>query len=356
MRDSLSMVANQSQQADQTSEQRYRRLFNKLPICIFEINLAASPAAILEVNRRAEVIYGYPAADLIGKPASNLVSEVDWESLQHIVLRVQRGETVTVETTHRHRDGTTFPVRVIAVEDPIDSGRMLIAVEDISAEKQRRTEEDAIAADRRRIAHEIHDGVAQSLAGLRFKSALWSYLAVSAPPEMHTSLTELQSVLDTCIDDIRRAIFALRPVDLESMGFIPALTKYISDFGELNQVISQLALEGQPDRLSALYELPLFRIIQEGLNNVSHHAIASSVLVNLTVDARGAVVLSLRDNGRGFNLNLVGSADHSERYGLRQIRERIVELGGTLDIRSAIGQGVELIITLPPIPPESSNH
>ena len=73
-------------------------------------------------------------------------------SVHKVVQRVQRSETVTAETIHRHRDGTTFPVRVIATLDPTNNGRMIAAVEDITAEKQRRSEAEAIEAERLRIA------------------------------------------------------------------------------------------------------------------------------------------------------------------------------------------------------------
>ena len=117
---------------------------------------------------------------------------------------------------------------------------MIITVEDITAEKQRRSEAEAIDAERRRIAHEIHDGVAQSLAGLRFKSALWSHLADEAPPGMRAALDELEATLIAAIVDLRRAIFALRPVDLEALGFFPALAQLVSDFGDQNQLMARL--------------------------------------------------------------------------------------------------------------------
>ncbi len=101
------------------------------------------------------------------------------------------------------------------------------------------------------------------------------------------------------------------------------------------------------EMLPTAYELPLFRIIQEGLNNVGAHASASSVLVCMTVDAAGGVVVSLRDNGRGFEPNQLGPADRDGHYGLRQMRERVVSWGGTMDIHSAPGQGTELVISLP---------
>ncbi len=349
------MVTNQTIRASQANEQRYRHLFKNMPICIFVVNLEVTPATILEVNRRTELVYGYTAGELVGQPAARLVPEESRTSAQNILQRVQRGATVTMETTNQHRDGTTFPVRVIATLDPTNSGRMITAVEDITAEIQRRTETDAIEAERLRIAHEIHDGVAQSLGALRFKSALWSHMAETLPPGMRAALDELQIVLTTAIEDIRRAIFALRPVDLESLGFLSALTRLVTDFGDQNQLLAQLEISGSNNSLPASHEMPLFRIIQEGLNNINQHAHASSVLVHLKVDEAGGLILSLKDNGLGFEPNLTSAGIHTGHFGLIQMRERILGLGGTLDIHSAPGEGTELIITLPPVTKEVNN-
>ena len=343
------MVTNHSIRARQAGEQRYRNLFDHMPICIFVADLTARPATLVAANRRAELVYGYTAAELMDIPVTRLAPADAEPTLQSIVQRVRQGETVTTETISQHRDGTRFPVRVIAAPDPTDAGRMIATVEDITAEKQRRSEADAIDAERRRIAHEIHDGVAQSLAGLRFKSALWSHLADAAPPGMRAALHELQEVLNTAIVDIRRAIFALRPVDLETRGFFPALTQLVADFGDQNQLLVQMDVTGPQADLPAVYELPLFRILQEGLSNVGQHACASSVLVCLAVDTAGGIVASVRDNGRGFDPRQLAPVDRDGHFGLRQMRERILDLGGSLDIRSAPGQGTELVITLPPI-------
>jgi len=332
----------------QSGEQRYRQLFEHMPICILVIDVTVTPAIILDVNRRAELVYGYTAAELVGKPAAQMVPEDARAAILTLLQRAQRGETVLAETANQRRDGTTFPVRVIATLDTTDSGRLITTVEDITAEVQRRSEAEAIEAERRRIAHEIHDGVAQSLAGLRFKSAVWLADA-SAPPGMRAAVDELQAVLNTAVADIRRAIFALRPVDLETLGFIPALTQWVNDFGDQNQLLTRLELAGQPDTLATVYELPLLRIIQEGLNNIRQHARASSAVVSLAMDATGSVVLSVRDNGGGFDPRHLNPLDHAGHFGLRQMRERILDLGGTLDVRSAIGQGTELIVTLPSI-------
>jgi PAS domain S-box-containing protein len=334
--------------AGRASEQRYRHLFEHMPICIFVADVTVTPATILEANRRAELVYGYTAAELVGMPADHLMPEGAMPAILTIVQQVRQGQTVTAETTNRRRDSTPFPARVIATPDPADDGHMIITIEDITAERQRRSEVEAIDAERHRIAHEIHDGVAQSLAGLRFKSALWSHLADMAPPGMRAALDELQAVLTAAIVDLRRAIFALRPVDLEALGFFPALAQLVGDFGDHSQLVARLAISGSQDALPAVYELPLFRIIQEGLNNIGQHARASSVLVRLTVDAAGGVAVSVRDDGCGFDPRQLGPADHAGHFGLRQMRERILDLHGTLDIHSALGQGTELVITLPP--------
>jgi PAS domain S-box-containing protein len=348
-----SMLTNQADPASQAGEQRYRHLFDHVPICIFVADLTTRPAAILEVNRRAELVYGYRAAELAGMPVTQLVPEEAVPTILTVVQQVQHGQRVTAETTSRHRDGTHFPVRVIATPDPTDAGHMIVTVQDITAEKQRRTEAEAIEAERRRIAREIHDGVAQSLAGLRFKSALWSHLAASAPAGMSAALDELLVVLTSTIAELRRAIFALRPADLDALGFFPALTQLVNDFGDQNQLVAQLELSTPQEALSVAYELPLFRIVQEGLNNIGQHAGASSVLVRLTVDVARGVTVSVLDDGCGFDLRQLGAVDRAGHFGLHQMRERVLELQGTLDVHSAPGQGTELVITLPPLGNES---
>lgn len=349
------MLTNEAKGWSQADEQSYRHLLKHLPICIFVLDLTVNPVVILDVNRRTEMVYGYTAAELIGHPAAGLVAEESREHVQNIFQRVHQGETVTAEVTSQHRDGTAFPVRMIATLDPADRGRLIMAVEDITAERQRRSEAEAIDAERLRIAHEIHDGVAQNLAGLRFKLALWTHLAEAAPPGMRSALDEVQAVLITAITDIRRAIFALRPLDLEALGFLPALTQFVSNFGDQNQLSARLEVSGHPHNLPVTYELSLFRIIQEALNNINQHAYAGSVLVHLAVDRAGGVKLAVRDDGRGFYPQLVGTADHSRHFGLRQMRERSRDLGGTFDICSTIGQGTELIVTLPPVNKEVSH-
>ncbi len=97
--------------AGRASEHRYRHLFEHMPICIFVADLTVTPAIILEANRRAELVYGYTAAELVGMPASHLIPEDARPSVLTILQRVQQGQTVTAETTNQRRDCTYFPAR-----------------------------------------------------------------------------------------------------------------------------------------------------------------------------------------------------------------------------------------------------
>ena len=128
------MGSSQSERVRQGGEQRYRLLFEHMPICIFVVDVTVTPATILEVNRRAELFYGYTNQELVGMQATRLVPAEVIPAVLSVIERVRQGETVTAETINEHRDGTRFPVRMIAAPDPAESGLMIVAVEDITAE------------------------------------------------------------------------------------------------------------------------------------------------------------------------------------------------------------------------------
>ena len=113
-------------------EQRYRHLFENMPIGIFVVDLTVSPAVILEANQRAGLVYGYKTREFIGLRWIQLAPKDARSAFLSVVQRVQQGEAVTSETISQHRDGTRFPVRVIAAPDPTDGSHMIVAIEEIS--------------------------------------------------------------------------------------------------------------------------------------------------------------------------------------------------------------------------------
>jgi signal transduction histidine kinase len=180
---------------------------------------------------------------------------------------------------------------------------------------------------------------------LRLKLALWRDWVQVDPDQMQSELDHAEKTLDATIQELRRSIYALRPLALGEMDFLPALQRYIADFNEQQQetyVTLHVDLADEP--LPADLELPLFRVIQEGLNNITQHARASLAWVELAVSGDRGVTLTVRDNGRGFDVAAVAG---NGRLGLLQMRERVETAGGHLTVASQPGQGTKIQVRLP---------
>lgn len=209
------------------------------------------------------------------------------------------------------------------------------------------SEELAIAEERARIAREIHDGVAQSLAFAALKLDLVARLL---PRDRAKAAAELGSAKDTIretIKEVRRSIFALRPVDLERHGFVETVRRYAIDFGQQNDVHVRLELGDLP-QLDIKSEAVLFRIFQEAMNNVAKHAAARTVDVRVGSDGERMAYVSVEDDGRGFDLETVGDRVTSAGgLGLRQMRERVESRGGRFAVDSQPGRGTRVLAAVP---------
>ncbi len=270
-----------------------------------------------------------------------LTSFLPAEALARCRAALEAGESVTLETSGRRADGSEVPLRLSAAPAPgRGPTRGILVVEDISAEKARRSEEQAIAEERRRIAHEIHDGLAQDLAAVRLQIRHWQTLVERDPAQAKAELDNLHRLLGEKIREVRRAIFALRPVALEELGFWAALEKFLAEFGEQNQLRVSLDVQGERSRLPPVLEATLFRVLQEALHNVARHAQARAVWV--TLDLRQGIALSVRDDGLGFDPAGLPRLERQGHLGLRQMRERVEALGGQLEVRAAPGEGTEV--------------
>lgn len=211
-----------------------------------------------------------------------------------------------------------------------------------------RSEEAAIAEERTRIAREIHDGLAQDLSFLVLKvSAAIKLLGRGEERELQRELHEIADQLRQDAREVRRVIFALRPLDIESSGFLPALDKFTKEFAQANDIQVHFHVNGEFGSLPSKVETALFRLTQEALNNIRKHAHAKQAWVDLTVQGRAAA-LTVRDNGRGFAVEeALRGAQARGSVGLMQMRERAERAGGTFQIDSKIGDGTCIQVELP---------
>jgi signal transduction histidine kinase len=216
-----------------------------------------------------------------------------------------------------------------------------------NANAYRKSEELAIAEERARIAREVHDGIAQSLAFTGLKLDLVARLLTRDPDAAAGELAEAKTTIRELIREVRRSIFALRPVDLERHGFVETLRRYAVDFGQQNDVSVDLEVTPIPE-LSMKSEAVLFRIFQEAMHNVAKHARAQRVVIDVGPDESGQVKVVVRDDGRGFDPGEVGDRVTSAGgLGLLQMRERVESRGGTLAIDSVPGEGTTIAASVP---------
>lgn len=204
--------------------------------------------------------------------------------------------------------------------------------------------EQAIAEERARIARDIHDGLAQTLAFRRMRVDLWLDWLDQEPERLRQELLALKPVLREQIAELRRAIFALRPIQFDELGFVGGLHRYIVEFGEQQGWTTEVDLSGLSAFLSPQLEVIVFRIVQEALTNVAKHAQATMIMV-CSNQVDDGLQLVIRDNGRGFEPGSVNS--EGSQLGLRQMRERLTALHGRLTLLSQPGAGVELRVWLP---------
>ncbi len=244
-----------------------------------------------------------------------------------------------------HPEPSAFSRRHLNLLSVLTSSTALIVR---NAQLYARSEEAAIGEERTRIAREIHDGLAQDLAFLILKAEVMRKLLQRGDQEgLDKELEEMTAALRNDVREVRRTIFALRPLDLEALGFLPALEKFINDFGSAHDLKISFRRRGDASNLSPKLQTALFRLAQESLNNIRKHARATKVWIDLTLTKSWAT-LQVRDDGRGFDpAQALPEARVRCSVGMIQMRERAERAGGSFDLDTAPGQGTKIKVKLP---------
>lgn len=211
-----------------------------------------------------------------------------------------------------------------------------------NADLHAKAREVAVLEERNRLARELHDSVTQVLFGLTLNLEAASGLFEKKPQRAAELMTRSQEMAAEALAEMRSLIFELRPAALQEKGLAMALTNHVNLFRRRQSIDVSLTLEGE-ERLPAHIEFCLYRVAQEALHNVAKHARASQVAVHLEVHQDYAC-LEVRDDGVGFDLN---GPSGSQSFGMIGMRERVAELGGSLTVESAPGQGTTVQARIP---------
>jgi signal transduction histidine kinase len=289
-----------------------------------ELSQLGESGPLLESAPFALLIAIVPVGVLFGLLASRrLVRRI--RRLERATLAVADGDyTVTLPASGRDEVGR-LEVNFTSMTRQLGSA--------LAAERQRATG-DARAAERARIAREVHDAISQHLFGLRMIAAGMR----RADPD-NRQVQAIERISEDALRDMQALLIELRPANLNGVGLAPALQEICAAYQHRLGVTVDASLDDVT--VPAPVELALLRITQEACTNAVRHGNASRLAVSVT-RRDGHVELAVRDTGTGFD----PTAPHAGS-GLAHIRDRVAELDGTMDIVSAPGRGAALTVRVP---------
>jgi signal transduction histidine kinase len=195
--------------------------------------------------------------------------------------------------------------------------------------------------ERNRIARDIHDGVAQSMYALSLSLEACVEAAARANSPLTERLERLVPLARNTLLETRHYIYDLKPLLSGETDIAAVAENQVREFKMVSGVPTTLALEGDPPAVDIPTTTTFYRVLQEALSNVLKHAHASNVSVRLLFSPQ-SVTLCVEDDGRGFDIDNAPSG-----YGLDNIRSRVAEMRGTVEVSSAPNRGTRLTVVLP---------
>jgi len=200
--------------------------------------------------------------------------------------------------------------------------------------------------ERKALARELHDQVIQDLLGISYHLEEIEGLEKSATLQQDVSTIRLG--IKNLVSELRQMCSDLRPPTIDHHGLTAAINSLAHEWAERNDMQIQLEIDPELGRLPETIELSMFRIVQEGLNNIRKHADASHVRLSLQRTSSASLLIRLEDNGQGLSTPTdLASLSINKHFGLVGISERVALLGGFMNIESSKGNGTILQVEIP---------
>lgn len=299
-------------------------------------------ARVLTWNRGAEAIFGYTHAEMIGQPVYCLAPESQKEEAHQLIAMVRRGDEIhRYETMSITKAGAPIEIALSAFALHDARGEMCgmwAIVRDITERKSAERRLQRLSRrlmqvqdeERRRIARELHDSTAQALAALSMNlSALARENAPLSEERRKQVLMDSVALAEQAAGELRTTSYLLHPPLLDERGLPAALGWLANGFAERSGIEVKLELAEDIERMSIEEETAIFRVVQESLHNVHRHSGSKTVSIQLRRDGSG-LVLEVRDRGHGLTL----PPGEALGVGIAGMKERLLQLGGTLEIES----------------------
>lgn len=318
---------------------------------------------IISWNKAAEQLFGYTAEEAVGRSITIIIPSDRLDEEASILSRIRRNEKVQhYETVRRRKDGSLVDISLSISPISDANGNVIAAskiVRDITQRKAAevamreseimRTLVDAQEAERHRIARDLHDHLGQQLTALRLKLESLRAKAVDSEDLLH-EIDETRKQASRIDMDINFLSWELRPTELDNLGLNDALSSFVREWSANYGISAEFhGAYTKNGRLNPEIETNLYRIAQEGLNNVLKHAQATKVSVLLERRGDNALLI-IEDDGIGFEPDLTarrGKNGKGSGLGLIGMRERTALLGGSLEIETFPGKGTSLFALVP---------
>jgi signal transduction histidine kinase len=198
--------------------------------------------------------------------------------------------------------------------------------------------------ERKRLAHELHDSIGASLTAVKFglERELSRTREGQAAPDT-ALLEQLASTVEATLKDLKSIYGNLRPLIIDDLGVLPAIRSLIRRFSEVqHRVKFESSLLVEEEKIPESLKIVIYRLCQEALNNISKHSEATEAALTLS-KKKNAVVLIVRDNGRGFDLReVLAEEGHRGKLGLESMKERVEMSGGSFTILSSKTKGTTI--------------
>jgi PAS domain S-box-containing protein len=304
---------------------------------------------IIAWNKGAQRMYGYAESEALGMSIRRLAPKNERSRFPEPVKN-----SAPVQLSRRTKSGRILDVlvTVTVLRDAAGAPAEFATTErDVTELKRgerelRRLHARVISAqetERKRLARELHDGVGQLLAGVKFRLEALAGEAVLSP-RAEARIRQVDGFLARAVAEIRRVSQNLMPLELEDLGLEAALLSLCREFKGRARVEMTVNSGHAPEAVSSPVALAFYRIAQEALNNIGKHSQATKVAVALSREGK-EILLSASDDGVGF---VLGARSASGRgIGLGNMRERAAAIGGSITIRSAPGAGTTLNVRAP---------
>ncbi len=204
---------------------------------------------------------------------------------------------------------------------------------------------EAQEQERRRVARELHDGLGQTLSAIKFRiENTIGVLNTEEQAESADALTNLVSMAQQAVEEVRRISKNLWPSILDDLGLLPTISWFCREFGEMYPAMSiEKEIPVEEDDVPGSLKIVIYRILQEAMNNIARHSRANEISLSLNKED-GLLMLTIRDNGVGFDAEQASSPEGIDRgLGLASMKERTELTNGIFMVESLPGEGTRIL-------------